>query len=142
MGPWLGSVNGVLGEPSPQMIVADQMLTPGAASVNEPTLKDWLFPSTAVCGLVGVARTSWSSNAPISTIPLMTRVKPRWSVGRGALVGSPASTAGLLGKLGSPGRLNPRPNVAVRPPLRARGKSRGSTFKRSLLTKPEPPAGF
>ena len=60
----------------------------------------------------------WTSNAPISTVPLLMRGSPRWSAvspaGMRALL--PASRAGLPGS---------RAWVCVGPPLLARTASRG-----------------
>ena len=100
---------GHLGESSPKSTTTVELPALTAESANEPRLTVATLPAVVACALAGVVTTTWSSNAPMLTVPFTTRVKPRSSVVNGRPVDgsmgtralSPLSIAGLLGKSAS-----------------------------------------
>ena len=115
----------IVGEPSPKSTTTVELPALMAESANEPRLTVATLPAVVACALTGVVTTTWSSNAPMSTVLFTTRVKPRWSVVTGRPVDGSVGTRVLkpLSMAGLPGK---RAMVGVGPPLSASGPSLGS----------------
>ena len=67
----------IVGEPSPRLTTTVQVPALMAESANEPRATVATLPAVVACALAGVVTTTWSSNAPMLTVPFTTRVKPR-----------------------------------------------------------------